>query len=158
LPKNIDAIAFEYALLVLCNVNVSAPLPYEVKALVPLNFTTSFPVTDKLEPLKVKFAFPNTPVPPVATVKTLENPVEPTIDTEPPPAAAGPVGPVAPAAPAIPVGPVTVLAAPVGPVNPVGPTLGKVVPMYEMVEPLNPSVNELDTCVVAYTFKVKSVV
>jgi hypothetical protein len=146
LPKNNDATLFEYELMVLCSVNVSAILPYAFETFVPLNFTSSVPVTVKLDPLNVKLEFPNTPVPPVATVKTLAKPVEPTIETELPPAAAGPVGPV------IPVGPVTVLVAPVGPVFPVGPVLpivGMVVLTYEMVEPLNPSVRELDACVVA---------
>jgi hypothetical protein len=50
-----------------------------------LNFTTSVPVTVKLDPSNVRFEFPKRPVPPDATVKTLASPVEPTIETELPP-------------------------------------------------------------------------
>jgi hypothetical protein len=125
LPKNMDAIAFEYALFVLCNVSVSIPLPYAFEALVPLNFTSSVPVTVKFDPLNVKLEFPKIDVLSDATVNTLPNPVLPVILTEPPPPApAGPVTPCGPVAPypGGPVGPVPpVLIGPVGPVGPVVP-------------------------------------
>jgi hypothetical protein len=94
LPKNNDATLFEYELMVLCSVNVSAILPYAFETFVPLNFTTSVPVTVKLDPLNVKLEFPKIDVLSDATVNTLPNPVLPVILTEPPPPA--PAGPVTP--------------------------------------------------------------